>query len=46
MTEQHPHGQQQWPPAGYDVLPSRIALEIVRVVAAPVATHLRSRVRR
>ena len=30
----------------FDVLPSRIELEIVRVIDAPQATHIRYRVRR
>jgi hypothetical protein len=30
----------------FDELPSRIELEIVRVIATPEATHLRYRVRR
>jgi len=30
----------------FDVLPSRIELEIVRVVDTPVATHLHYRIRR
>jgi hypothetical protein len=30
----------------FDVLPSRVELEIVRVIATPEATHIRYRVRR
>jgi dihydrofolate reductase len=30
----------------FDVLPSRVSLEIVRVIDTPEATHIRYRVRR